>query len=139
MSSGLLIALSVLLPVAGAFVVLALGKWPNAREAVTLITGGGTLWLVSGLLPYLREGARPRLDILEVVPGVLLAFEVEPLGLLFALVAAFLWIVTTIYAIGYMRGHEEENQTRFYFFFAIAIAGAIGVALSANLFTLLAF
>ena len=83
MSSGLLIALSVLLPVAGAFVVLALGKWPNAREAVTLITGGGTLWLVSGLLPYLREGARPRLDILEGMPGVQLAFEVEPLGLLF--------------------------------------------------------
>ena len=139
MSSGLLIALSVLLPVAGGFVVLALGKWPNAREAVTLITGGGTLWLVSGLLPYLREGARPRLDILEVMPGVQLAFEVEPLGLLFALVASFLWIVTTIYAIGYMRGHEEENQTRFYFFFAIAIAGAIGVAFSANLFTLFAF
>jgi multicomponent Na+:H+ antiporter subunit D len=98
-----------------------------------------TLWLVSGLLPYLREGARPRLDILEVVPGVQLAFEVEPLGLLFALVASFLWIVTTIYAIGYMRGHEEENQTRFYFFFAIAIAGAIGVAFSPNLFTLFAF
>jgi len=94
---------------------------------------------VSGLLPYLREGARPRLDILEVMPGVQLAFEVEPLGLLFALVASFLWIVTTIYAIGYMRGHEEENQTRFYFFFAIAIAGAIGVAFSANLFTLFAF
>jgi len=70
---------------------------------------------------------------------VQLAFEVEPLGLLFALVASFLWIVTTIYAIGYMRGHEEENQTRFYFFFAIAIAGAIGVAFSANLFTLFAF
>ena len=139
MSPGMLIALCVLLPVAGAFMVLALGKWPNAREAATLITGALTFWLVRGLLPYMREGARPRLDILEVVPGVQLAFEVEPLGLLFALVASFLWIVTTIYAIGYMRGHHEENQTRFYFFFAIAIAGAIGVAFSANLFTLFAF
>jgi multicomponent Na+:H+ antiporter subunit D len=135
----MLIALCVLLPVAGAFVVLALGKWPNAREAATLITGGLTFWLVRELLPYMREGARPRLDILEVVPGVQLAFEVEPLGLLFALVASFLWIVTTIYSIGYMRGHHEKNQTRFYFFFAIAIAGAIGVAFSANLFTLFAF
>ena len=59
--------------------------------------------------------------------------------LLFALVASFLWIVTSLYSIGYMRGHHEENQTRFYFFFAIAIAGAIGVAFSANLFTLFAF
>ena len=139
MSSGMLIALCVLLPVAGALVALALGKWPNAREAATLITGGLTFWLVRGLLPYMREGARPRLDILEVVPGVQLAFEVEPLGLLFALVASFLWIVTTIYSIGYMRAHHEGNQTRFYFFFAIAIAAAIGVAFSANLFTLFAF
>ncbi|GIS80934.1 MAG: hypothetical protein CM1200mP14_25000 [Gammaproteobacteria bacterium] len=54
-------------------------------------------------------------------------------------VASFLWIVTTLYAIGYMRGHHEENQTRFFFFFAIAIAGALGVAFSANLFTLFAF
>ena len=139
MNPGMLIALCVLLPVVGALVALALGKWPNVREAATLITGGLTFWLVRGLLPYMREGARPRLDILEVVPGVQLAFEVEPLGLLFALVASFLWIVTTIYSIGYMRAHHEENQTRFYFFFAIAIAAAIGVAFSANLFTLFAF
>jgi len=139
MSAGMLVAVCVLLPVIGAFVVLALGKWPNAREAATLITGGLTFWHVWGLLPYMREGARPRLDMLEVVPGVQHAFEVEPLGLLFALVASFLWIVTTIYAIGYMRGHHEENQTRFFFFFAIAIAGALGVAFSANLFTLFTF
>ena len=139
MSVGTLIAVCVLLPVMGAFVVLALGKWPNAREAATLITGGLTFWHVWGLLHYMREGARPRLDIVEVVPGIQLAFEVEPLGLLFALVASFLWIVTTVYAIGYMRAHHEENQTRFYFFFAIAIAGAIGVAFSANLFTLFTF
>jgi multicomponent Na+:H+ antiporter subunit D len=138
-SVGTLIAVCVLLPVVGAFVVLALGKWPNAREAATLITGGLTFWHVRGLLHYMREGARPRLDIVEVVPGVQLAFEIEPLGLLFALVASFLWIVTTVYAIGYMRAHHEENQTRFYFFFAIAIAGAIGVAFSANLFTLFTF
>jgi len=32
-----------------------------------------------------------------VVPGLSLAFAVEPLGMLFALVASFLWIVTSIY------------------------------------------
>jgi multicomponent Na+:H+ antiporter subunit D len=135
----MLIATCMLLPVAGACVLLLLGKWPNAREATTLVTGALTFWFVRGLLPYMREGARPRLDVLEVIPGIELAFEVEPLGLLFALVASFLWIVTTLYAIGYMRGHHEKNQTRFYFFFAIAIAAAIGVAFSANLFTLFTF
>jgi multicomponent Na+:H+ antiporter subunit D len=138
-SAPALIGLCLLLPVAAAFTVLALRRHPNAREASTLVWGGLTFAHVFGLLHLIREGARPRLELLEVVPGVTLAFEVEPLGLVFALVASFLWPVTSLYAIGYMRGHHEENQTRFYFFFAIAIAAALGVAFSANLFTLFAF
>jgi multicomponent Na+:H+ antiporter subunit D len=35
-----------------------------------------------------------------------------------------------------MRGHNEHNQTRFYFFFAIALASAIGVAFAGNMLTL---
>ena len=76
---------------------------------------------------------------LEVLPGLDLAFEVEPLGMLFALVASGLWIATTVYSIGYMRGHHEENQTRFFICFALAISGAIGVAFAANVFTLFLF
>ncbi|MDG2238723.1 MAG: proton-conducting transporter membrane subunit [Longimicrobiales bacterium] len=139
MSGGTLIAIAMLLPVVGGFIVLMLGKHPNARETVTLLTGGLTFWHVYQLLPMVQAGERPRLDLFEVVPGVQIAFEVEPLGMLFALVAAFLWPITSLYAIGYMRGHHEENQSRFFFFFAVAIAGALGVAFSANLFTLFAF
>ncbi len=84
-------------------------------------------------------GGRPRLDVVEVLPGLDLAFEVEPLGMLFALVASGLWIVTSLYSIGYMRGHHEENQTRFYICFAVAISGAVGVSFAANVFTLFVF
>ena len=139
MTPGVLIATAMLLPVAGAFALLFWDKKPNVREAVTLITGAATFWHVYQLLPLVRSGLRPRLDLFEVLPGVQLAFEVEPLGMVFALVASFLWPITSLYAIGYMRGHHEENQTRFFFFFAVAIAGALGVAFSANLFTLFAF
>jgi multicomponent Na+:H+ antiporter subunit D len=59
--------------------------------------------------------------------------------MLFALVASVLWFVTTCYSIGYMRGHHESHQTRYYAFFAIAISGAIGVAMAANLLTLFVF
>ena len=139
MSPGPVIAMTVLLPVIGALAVLVLRRYPNVREAATLVTGGVTFYHVLALLHLVREGARPRLDVMEVAPGLQLAFEVEPLGMVFALVASFLWPVTSLYAIGYMRGHHEENQTRFYFFFAIAIGGALGVAFSANLFTLFVF
>jgi len=138
-SPAAVIASTLLLPVIGAVMVLLLRSRPNAREAATLIVGAFTFWHVLALLDMVLAGERPSLDILEVLPGVRLAFEVEPLGMVFALVASFLWPVTSLYAIGYMRGHHEENQTRFYFFFAIAIAGALGVAFSANLFTLFLF
>ncbi|HET9949786.1 MAG TPA: proton-conducting transporter membrane subunit, partial [Longimicrobiales bacterium] len=140
MSTGALAALTAALPVVAALLVLALGKRPNAREGATLVVGALTFYHVLGLLHAVREGAGTgRWELVQVLPGVPIAFELEPLGVLFALVASFLWIVTTLYAIGYMRGHHEENQTRFFFFFAISIAAALGVAFSANLFTLFAF
>jgi multicomponent Na+:H+ antiporter subunit D len=134
------IGLAVLWPLGGAVLVGLLGKWPNVREGASLVTAGSLFWLVaSKVLPEVLGGSRPRLDVVEVLPGLGLAFEVEPLGMLFALVASGLWIVTTFYSIGYMRGHQEQNQTRFYVCFALAIAGAIGVAFAANVFTLFLF
>jgi multicomponent Na+:H+ antiporter subunit D len=73
---------------------------------------------------------------LEVLPGLSLSFEIQPLGMLFGLIASLLWPVTILYAIGYMRSHNEDNQTRFYLFFAIAIAAVMGIAFAQNLFTL---
>jgi multicomponent Na+:H+ antiporter subunit D len=134
-----LAAVAVALPVVGGLVVLALGKWPNAREAATLVTATTLFLVVWSMLGPVRAGTVAGIGLVEVVPGVTLGLQVEPLGLLFALVASFLWIVTTVYSIGYMRGHHEQNQTRFYFFFAISIAAAMGAAFSANLFTLFAF
>ena len=135
MTSGLI----VVLPLVGAALILVLSRWPNVRDGAGLITSATLFGLVLTLVDPVKSGLRPELALVEVVPGIELALHVEPLGLLFALVASFLWIVTALYSIGYMRGHHEENQTRFYTFFAIAIAGAMGVAFSANLFTLFAF
>jgi multicomponent Na+:H+ antiporter subunit D len=132
--------LCVVWPLLGAALVALLGRRPNLREGASLATAT-TLFgaIVAWILPAVQAGERPRLDVVEVLPGLPLAFEVEPLGLLFALVASGLWIVTTLYAVGYMRGHHEAHQTRFYVCFALAICGAIGVAFAANVFTLFVF
>jgi multicomponent Na+:H+ antiporter subunit D len=134
------VGLAVLWPLAGAVLVALLRRWPNLREAASLLTAGSLFAVVAAvILPSVLVGGRPRLDLVEVLPGLDLAFEVEPLGMLFALVASGLWIVTTLYSIGYMRGHHESNQTRFYICFALAISGALGVAFAANVFTLFVF
>ena len=74
-----------------------------------------------------------------MIPGLSLTLSLEPLGMIFAGVASFLWIVTSFYAFGYMRGHHEANQTRFFFCFAIAIMSALGIAFSGNMLTLFVF
>jgi multicomponent Na+:H+ antiporter subunit D len=132
------LVVAVLLPIVGALIVSRMDRWPNAREAVSLITGGALFSVVLRLVPVVVDGGRPRLELIEVMPGLSLVFELEPLGMLFALVASGLWIVTTVYAVGYMRGHHEENQTRFFTFFAISISAAMAVAFSGNLLTLFA-
>ncbi len=132
--------LAVLWPLGGAVLVALLRKWENVRETASLLTAGSLFALVvTQILPAVQGGARPRFEVLDVLPGLPLVFEVEPLGMIFALVASGLWILTTIYSIGYMRGHHEENQTRFYMCFALAISGALGVAFAGNVFTLFVF
>ena len=139
MSDPLLLVLIVLTPLIGAILVIITGRWPNLREAVSLATGAILVTEVALLAPAVLAGETPGVLLAIPVPGVPLALQLEPLGLLFALIASTLWIVTTIYAIGYMRGHGESHQTRFYAFFAIAISATMGVALAQNLFTLFLF
>ncbi|HMQ23756.1 MAG TPA: proton-conducting transporter membrane subunit, partial [Planctomycetota bacterium] len=119
--------------------VLLFGRWPNVRDALSVIVGLATLGFVIVIARFHGDDARLSLELLEVLPGLALAFEVEPLGLVYALVAAGLWPLTSIYAFGYMRGHNEEHQTRFFLCFALAIAAALGIAFARNLFTLFLF
>jgi len=135
-SDATLIALALATPLAGAALIGLVGRWPNLRESVTLVTAGLLVTWVWSLLPTVMAGGRPSLAVGEMMPGFAIAFEVEPLGMLFAALASLLWIVNSVYSIGYMRGNREGHQTRFYACFAIALASAMGVAFSGNLLTL---
>ncbi len=127
-------------PLAGALGILLAGRLSaNLRETVTLVTAVILAVVVWSLIPELMTGGRPAVSVAEVVPGIEIAFRVEPLGMLFAALASGLWIINSIYSIGYMRGNNEANQTRFYFFFAISLSAAMGIAFAANLFTLFLF
>lgn len=134
-----LVPLALLTPFAGALLIPLFHDRPNLREAVTLVTAGALLLFVLGLLGPVRDGARPAFELFNVAPGLSIAFQVEPLGMLFALVAASLWIVNSVYSIGYMREEQEPRQTGFYVCFALALGSAIGVAFAGNLFTLFLF
>ena len=139
MNTTQLLGLIPLVPLLAVPAIFATAHWPNVRETVSVLTGLVLLGLVVTLVDQVGSQAAPTLVLAEPVPGLTLALSPEPLGMLFALVASFLWPVTTLYAIGYMRAHHEENQTRFYAAFAASIAATMGIALSANMLTLFLF
>lgn len=132
------------LPIVALVSTILFGNRPNIREAGNLAIGGVLLCVVWSVAEAVFSGARPELLLGSPIPGhhgdaFSIAFRAEPLGALFAIVASSLWIATTCYAIGYMREHQETNQTRFYCCFASAILAAIGAAFAKNLFTLFVF
>ena len=136
MTGGSLIALTLCLPLLAALAIWFVGNSPNQRDAVTLITAGALFLVVLAILPLVLADLPVELELLAPVPGLKIAFAVEPLGMIFAGVASFLWIVNSIFSIGYMRGNKEPRQTRFYVCFAIAIGATMGLAFAENLFTL---
>ncbi len=134
------ILVAIVLPVAGALAIALAGRiGPNLRETMTLVTAAALIWVVWGMLPTLMADGRPAVTVGEVMPGLSIAFRVEPLGMLFAALASGLWLINSVYSIGYMRGNGEKHQTRFYVCFALALAATMGVAFAGNLFTLFLF
>jgi multicomponent Na+:H+ antiporter subunit D len=135
--TAMLLALAV--PALGAVAIALTGNRPNLREGATLTCAATLLLIVAGLVPTVAAGDRPEVTLLEMFPGLAVRFQLEPLGMVFAGVAALLWPLNSIYSIGYMRGNGEGHQTRFYVCFAIALCSAMGVAFAGNLLTLFIF
>lgn len=119
--------------------LLVTSRSPNVREAWTFVAAVAKFLIVVSMLPAVLRGAEIIYTVAEVIPGVAIKFRVDALGMLFALVSSSLWIVTSAYSIGYMRGLNEHSQTRYFCFFAFALSATIGVAFSANLLTLYLF
>ena len=72
-----------------------------------------------------------------IVPGVEFMLQADSLSVLFATLSSFLWLATTVYAIGYLEG--SPSRGRFFGFFSLCVTSSLGIALAGNLFTFLLF
>ncbi|MGE4620445.1 MAG: proton-conducting transporter membrane subunit [Planctomycetota bacterium] len=102
----------------------------------------GLLAVVVSMVPTALAGETLRYTLGEIGSGLSFALELTPLGMIYALVAASLWILNTIYSYGYMHrlyGKDFEGQERYWCCFSLAILSAMGIALSANMLTLFLF
>ncbi|WP_336337887.1 cation:proton antiporter [Haloarcula brevis] len=128
--------LAILVSAAAIPVILSLKGRPNLREGVTLTVAFAKFGIIASMVPGVLGGTEYGFVVGQFATGIELAFRVDPLGLLFGLLASLLWIVTSFYSIGYMRGLDEHAQTRYFAAFAASLASAVGVAFASNLLTL---
>lgn len=77
--------------------------------------------------------------LFNIVDGVGLTLRTDPAGMLFAGLSSFLWVLTSFYSIGYMRGHHEIHQTGYFASFAVCMSATMGIAMAANLVTFFVF
>jgi multicomponent Na+:H+ antiporter subunit D len=130
---------ALLAPLLGALLVVLTGKHPNLRESCSFVSSAVLFAIVASLVPEVWAGSRLSYPLFQILPGISVSFRADSFSMIFALVASFLWMVTVVYSMGYMRGLHEHEQTRFNACFALALFGSIGCAFSDNLFTLYLF
>jgi multicomponent Na+:H+ antiporter subunit D len=130
----LLILISSLVP--GTLILLlredqsALRTFMNLFGAVAKV--GLIAWVFAG---YMR--GEEYTFLLPLAPDLNFALRVDQLGLLFASLSSVLWLVTTLYAIGYLEG--GQHRRRFFAFFSLCVTASTGIALSGNVVTFFIF
>ena len=139
MTPQIALALLLIIPLIAAAIIPIVGKSQNIREGVTFVAGLALLAVVAYLCVDVAQGGRPELHLGNFAGKFDFTLKLEPLGATFAAIASSLWIVNSLFTLGYMRGNKEKNQTRFFGCVAVAIAAAMGIAASANLITLFIF
>ena len=132
--------MAVLVSSIGALFIIGTGKKPNLRESWSIIAGVLKLTIILSMIPAVVYDKKIiSYSLFNILPGIEIGFRVDAFGLLFAMGASILWIATSFYSIGYMRSTNEHSQTRYFTCFAVALSATIGVAFSANLFTMFLF
>lgn len=133
------IILGLVVPLAVAVLTPVFGSRPDIRDILGPLGGIVSFYAAMTVALAVLNGETPEWFILSISEGLNFSFKVTPLGAVFGLVASGLWIMAAIYSVGYMRGNNEANQTRFNAFYAIAVHAALAIAWSGNLLMLFIF
>ena len=133
------ILLTILTPLIVSITTPFLAKRTLLRDLLGPTGGLISFWGSIQLAGSVLNGETPSIEIIQVAEGLSIGFKITPLGAIFGLVASCLWIFAAIYSVGYMRGNNEKNQTRFFTFYALAIHAALCIAYAGDLLTLFIF
>ncbi|SDJ44743.1 multisubunit sodium/proton antiporter, MrpD subunit [Halovenus aranensis] len=130
---------AVLVSAVTVVLILASHRYPNVRESWSVLAALTKFGIIASMVPGVLDGTEYQASLGEFVFDIEFSLRADALGMVFALLASFLWIFTAFYAAGYMRGLSEHNQTRFFAAFAASLSTAVGVAFAENLLTIFVF
>jgi multicomponent Na+:H+ antiporter subunit D len=135
--SELLPLLLVVSPILSGLIILFIPESNRTLRTLVNILGSGiVITLIVLLLKDIYNGQEFE-SRYSLLPTIDLVLHVDALSLIFVTLSGLLWLLTTIYAIGYLEG--AKNRSRFFGFFGLCVGSTIGVALAGNLITFLIF
>ncbi|HVL76977.1 MAG TPA: proton-conducting transporter membrane subunit [Noviherbaspirillum sp.] len=106
------------------------------RTTLNIVGAVAKLALIGYMLWGVAQGEE-YVFVHTVLPGIHLVFRADALALLFVTLSAALWMLTTLYAIGYLE--DAPHRSRFFGFFSLCVTATVGVAMAGNLFTFFFF
>lgn len=122
--------------VTGVFIFL-LGEEQHLPRTVLNLIGAITKLVLVGVMFWGYYHGQEYEAGWEFIPGLDLLIRIDSLSLLFTVLSSSLWLVTTIYAIGYLE--DSPNRRRFFGFFSLCVTATMGIALAGNLITFFIF
>ncbi|MDO9536085.1 MAG: monovalent cation/H+ antiporter subunit D family protein [Bacillota bacterium] len=130
--------IAIIVPIVGAFLLVFVPeKNDNIRNPLAMLISFITACLVVSVVQSVINGNIVSYTLVKILPGLDFSLSVDPLGALFGGLAAVLWVFAVLYSIGYMS--HEHNKRRYFVFYLISLGVTVGIAFSANLFTLYLF
>ncbi|MBZ4686681.1 MAG: dehydrogenase (quinone) [Clostridiales bacterium] len=130
---------AVLISLIAAALIMVSGRYPNLRETWTIAAAVGKIIIVYSMLPAVLSGQVLEMEPIDIVQGISLHLRADSMGMIFAALASLLWLVTSFYSIGYMRGDKAKHQTGYFASFAVCLSATMGIAFAANLITFFVF
>jgi multicomponent Na+:H+ antiporter subunit D len=130
---------AVLISLVAAALIMLSSKRPNLREAWTILAAVGKMLIIFSMIPDVLVGKILEVEPFYVAKGISFHLRADAAGMIFAVLASFLWALTSVYSIGYMRKRKKTHLTGYYASFAVCLSATVGLAFAANLLTFFVF
>lgn len=131
-----LLLAAVATPLVHALTVLALARWPRARDGAHIVGALAQAGIAIGVAVLRGRGIGGYLPLAEPLPKVEFALAADPLGAVAGATLCGLAALCAAYSVGWARRAEERDVARFYIFSALAVGAGTALVYAANLFTL---